>query len=100
MIDKLNEVKAELANVSNYTTADRLFTRVAMLVRESHLREDSKKCYCDKIASFELSKMAAQEILMPNHPLAMMAFKKFKEDADNLLNVIIEEETIVSQKTE
>lgn len=98
MVDKLKEIKTQMYQAEDFATADRLFTRLAMIVRNSHLREDSKKSYCDKIASFELSKMASQEILMKGNPFNQMAFEKFKGDADSLLDVIIEEEELSNIK--
>lgn len=94
MLVKLNEIKNQLADVNDYATLNRLFDRVEMLVRNCSFGDDAKKSYAEKIGKLELSKMAAQEVLMPNYPLLRKSFEKSKEDAAALLDVIIEDETI------
>lgn len=100
MLERLNDVKEQLNCSEDYASLNRSMLRVEMLLRNSHFSEDIKEFYKEKIKLLDLDKMANQDAVMPVSHIMPQIFDKSKKDSIAIVDVLIEEETIVSQKPE
>lgn len=98
MIEKLKEAKEQLNCSEDYASLNRSMLRVEMLLRNSHFSEEIKNFYKEKINALELNKMASQDEIMPVSHIMPQVFDKSKKDSIAIIDVLIEEESIVGQE--
>ena len=98
MIEKLKETKEQLNCSEDYASLNRIMLRVEMLLRNSHFSEEIKNFYKEKINALELNKMASQDAITPVSHIMPKVFDKSKKDSIAIIDVLIEEESIVGQE--